>query len=263
MVRILILLLTVMALGGCTGKDLGVFENMREDQVVEDTVILHAVNTLDAELGSDHGTVSLSWLAPGGDAIAYDIRYSTEAITAANFTSAEEIIGEPAPLASQTEQSLNVTGLMSNKTYYFAMKVIGPENRNSGLSNVVFSQSAQTAAKGSSTFLISGKVYDKSGVPVSDGYVVTVVNERSNASNSSSGTVSGVYSISIVDLSNAPVVYEFDKLTFGLRDSSNNSVNFDVHKVGDISIESGSPVVTVSGELISTPTLTRDLWLTE
>jgi hypothetical protein len=87
-------------------------------------------------------SVILSWTAPGDDssqgtAAAYDIRYATFAITEANWDSASQVSGEPAPQPAGSQQSHTVTGLNSNTTYYFAIKTADEVPNWSGLSNVV------------------------------------------------------------------------------------------------------------------------------
>lgn len=87
-------------------------------------------------------SVQLSWTAPGDDGMTgtasqYDLRYSTSAITTANFASATRWVGTPAPTAPGTTQSSTVTGLLGNTTYWFAIKA-GDEVPNwSVMSNVV------------------------------------------------------------------------------------------------------------------------------
>lgn len=87
-------------------------------------------------------SVRLTWTTPGDDSLAgtasqFDLRYSTSAITAANFASATRWNGTPTPTASGTTQSTTVTGLTPNTTYWFAIKT-GDEVPNwSGISNVI------------------------------------------------------------------------------------------------------------------------------
>jgi len=87
-------------------------------------------------------SVKLSWTAPGDDSLTgtaaeYDLRYSTTAITTAIFSAATRFTGTPTPTASGTRQTVTVTGLNPNTTYYFAIKT-GDEVPNwSGISNVI------------------------------------------------------------------------------------------------------------------------------
>jgi phosphodiesterase/alkaline phosphatase D-like protein len=87
-------------------------------------------------------SVSLTWTAPGDDSLSgnasqYDLRYSTSAITSANFAVATRFMGTPTPATSGTQQSVVVTGLLPNTTYYFAIKT-GDEVPNwAGISNVI------------------------------------------------------------------------------------------------------------------------------
>ncbi|QNK54901.1 fibronectin type III domain-containing protein [Paenibacillus sp. PAMC21692] len=86
-------------------------------------------------------SVDLSWTATGDDgmvrpASAYDIRYSTSPITAANWSGATQVSGEPLPEAPGTSQSFTLYGLSVNTTYHFAMKVADDAGNVSDLSNV-------------------------------------------------------------------------------------------------------------------------------
>lgn len=86
-------------------------------------------------------TVTLAWTATGDDSLTgtatlYDIRWSTSAITAANWASAAQATGEPTPTAAGTSQSFVVRGLSRQVTYYFAAKVADEAGNTSALSNV-------------------------------------------------------------------------------------------------------------------------------
>ena len=86
-------------------------------------------------------SLTLAWTAVGdngstGTATTYDLRYSTSAITAANFASATQVTGEPAPHVAGTAESMTVAGLSSSATYFFALKVADEVPNWSGLSNI-------------------------------------------------------------------------------------------------------------------------------
>jgi hypothetical protein len=87
-------------------------------------------------------SVTLSWTAPGDDSLTgtasqYDLRYSTSAITAANFANATRWNSMPAPAVAGTQQTTTVTGLTASTTYYFALKTADEVPNWSGISNVV------------------------------------------------------------------------------------------------------------------------------
>ena len=74
-------------------------------------------------------SIDLTWTAPGDDgdtgtAAEYDIRYleGTTPITDANWASATEYVGEPAPQPAGSSETFTVTGLSADTTYYFAIK---------------------------------------------------------------------------------------------------------------------------------------------
>jgi hypothetical protein len=91
---------------------------------------------------SGQTNVTLTWTAPGDDgttgtATQYDIRYSTSAITAANFGSATQVTSEPAPKIAGSAESFTIAGLAESRTYYFAIKTADEVPNWSGLSNVI------------------------------------------------------------------------------------------------------------------------------
>lgn len=86
-------------------------------------------------------SIGLSWTAPGDDAnfgtaTAYDIRYSTSVIDDANWASATQAVGEPSPAVAGSSESMMVSGLNSETTYYFAIKTSDEVPNTSGLSNI-------------------------------------------------------------------------------------------------------------------------------
>jgi hypothetical protein len=88
-------------------------------------------------LGSDGGTIT--WNAPGDDgstgtACAYDLRYSTSTITAANFNNATPIPTTPPQVAGSPE-SAEVTDLNGCSWYSFALKTRDGNGHWSALSN--------------------------------------------------------------------------------------------------------------------------------
>lgn len=114
---------------------------------------------------SSTGTsISLSWNAVGDDSLtgtatSYDIRYSTAPITAANWNTATQVTGEPAPAAPGTAQSMTVNGLANQTTYYLAMKVSDDAGNVSALSNVVNRSTLDTIAPASITDLAVGWIW--------------------------------------------------------------------------------------------------------
>lgn len=111
--------------------------------------------------------IDLSWTATGDDgmvgtATAYDIRYSTNSITSANWETAIQVSGEPVPLSSGSNQNMTITGLSLGTTYYFAMKASDEVPNHSEVSNVA---SGATNALPQASYLI----VDTSGVLLSTG----------------------------------------------------------------------------------------------
>ncbi len=108
-----------------------------------DTVAPAAITDL-AATSVDDDSVTLAWTAPGnnylsGTAYAYDIRMSTSPITDGNFDEAIVVPTSiyPEPLVVGTPQSMTVTPLDGETTYYFAMKTRDRNGNWSPLSNVI------------------------------------------------------------------------------------------------------------------------------
>lgn len=83
----------------------------------------------------------LTWSSPGddglaGQAVAYEIRYSTAAIDEGNFAAATLISHSLTPKAPGQPENLLVTGLSPSTTYYFAIKTADEVPNWSAISNV-------------------------------------------------------------------------------------------------------------------------------
>jgi hypothetical protein len=94
-----------------------------------DTTAPGPVTGFSAVAGNWNGQALLSWVAPTdsgpkGKAFGYDVRYSTAAITQANFTAATQVDRWriPRPQTPGTSQQMLVEGLTAGSTYYFAMR---------------------------------------------------------------------------------------------------------------------------------------------
>jgi len=66
-----------------------------------------------------------------------DVRYSTTAITSANFASATRWTSVPTPAASGTKQTTTITGLQPNTAYWFAIKTADEVPNWAGISNII------------------------------------------------------------------------------------------------------------------------------
>jgi len=86
-------------------------------------------------------SASFQWAAPGnvgytGTAASYDMRGSTSPITEANFESATEVTGLPAPAAPGTYQDITIDDLTGDD-WYFAIKAVSTTGEKGPISNVV------------------------------------------------------------------------------------------------------------------------------
>lgn len=93
-----------------------------------DTVLPGAIGDL-AVVASTSTTATLGFTAPGDDGVvgrarAYDIRYATVPIDAANFASATPFVNPPRPLSAGSPELIDIVGLDAATTYYFAVLAI-------------------------------------------------------------------------------------------------------------------------------------------
>src|SRR5689334_15417098 len=103
---------------------------------------------------------TLSWNATGDDSLtgtatSYDIRYSTSPITTANWATATQVNGEPAPQAPGSLQTYTVHALSRQVTYYFAIKASDEAANVSALSNVPSATTTDTMAPKAITDLVA------------------------------------------------------------------------------------------------------------
>ncbi len=105
-----------------------------------DTVAPAAINDLRV-VDSSLTSMTLAWTATGdnywdGQARAFDLRYATFPINAANFSLATPATNLPLPAGSGSEQQYTLDGLQSSTRYYFAMRVFDEQQQTRALSNV-------------------------------------------------------------------------------------------------------------------------------
>jgi hypothetical protein len=101
---------------------------------------MYYVQVAEVEVMETLTEVNLTWTAPGddgtvGQAVSYDIRYSTSPITSGNFGSATAVSSPPVPGPSGSSEGLTVT-LRGGATYSFALKAIDDGGNLAPLSNV-------------------------------------------------------------------------------------------------------------------------------
>ena len=90
-------------------------------------------------------SIFISWTATADDgndpasgpAASYDVRFSTDRITDANWDSASQMTGEPTPQTSGSPETFAVNGLLPETTYYIRLKVADEVPNFSDLSNEV------------------------------------------------------------------------------------------------------------------------------
>ncbi|MDZ7268027.1 MAG: Ig-like domain-containing protein [candidate division KSB1 bacterium] len=144
-------------------------------------------------LGSSSASVTLQFTAPGddgsiGQCTSYDVRYSTTAITAANYNLATRALGLKPPSLAGTRENLEVSGLQGGTTYYFAVKAVDDGGNTGEMSNVVQGTTALLAAYTDN--------FERPGPALGEGWVVgagvAIVNGAIH--NNGSGYQAGVLS---------------------------------------------------------------------
>jgi len=107
-----------------------------------DGVAPAAITTLSVET-TGHDFVKLSWTAVGssgttGRASTYQLAFSTEEITNANFDNANQVTTMINPSMSGTQETFFVRGLAAETQYYFAVRAIDFFGNVSDVGNVPF-----------------------------------------------------------------------------------------------------------------------------
>ncbi len=107
-----------------------------------------------AGVGSAAPTVSITlhWTAPGDDGVvgraaAYELRYSTAPIHAANFAQATPVAGLAAPRAAGQPEQFTVPGLAVGPNYFFALRTRDEAFNWSSISNVIAMSSTTTGVE--------------------------------------------------------------------------------------------------------------------
>ena len=107
-----------------------------------DTIAPSSINNLSV-VDKTPTTITVSWTSVGDDgttgtAASYDIRYvAGTPLTVSNFATAIQVTGEPTPKASGNSESITISNLTANTTYYIGMKVADEVPNTGGLSNII------------------------------------------------------------------------------------------------------------------------------
>jgi len=106
-----------------------------------DTIPPEAINSLTSS-AVDTNSISLSWTAVGDDGMSgqvssYDLRFSTLALNADNFSTATPVPGVLPTMPSNSLETFTVTNLIDNTNYNFAIVAVDDVGNRSPLSNIV------------------------------------------------------------------------------------------------------------------------------
>ena len=100
-------------------------------------------------LNKDVGEITIAWTSPGEGPFPvsrYEVRYSTSAITPANFASATVVTEPPIPEPPGSQQTVTVKDLPGGVLFYFAVRSQNFAGDLSDLSNVVSTTAAKAPA---------------------------------------------------------------------------------------------------------------------
>jgi len=121
----------------------GVSNNVNASTVLSDSVPPSAISDL-AFVSATSNTATINWTATGDDGVSgtassYDLRYWT---AGGSYASGAQVVGEPAPAAPGTRQSITLYGLTPNQTYYAALRAADEMPNWSSASNTLTFQTA-------------------------------------------------------------------------------------------------------------------------
>ncbi|MFM9836627.1 MAG: choice-of-anchor D domain-containing protein [Cyclobacteriaceae bacterium] len=192
-------------------------------------------------------SITLSWTATGGSgktgaASFYDLRYSTSAINATNFSSATRITSSPKPLASGSSESFKVTGLANTTTYYFAIKAGDFFGNISTISNAISGATLPPPVISVSPLSFTESLLTGASIQK----FLTITNTGASAlefdiSIKNTGTTS-ITSTNIIPPYRASTVDEYKK---------RGSLNLNKSIVPTVSSQPSSPVLLAGGKLFS------------
>jgi len=121
-------------------------------------------------------SIDLTWISPGDDEgstgnfgtpTTYDIRYSTALITEGNWAQATQVTGEPTPQVAGSTETMTVSGLSLQTTYYFAIKISDEIPNETALSNVPSLATTVTSPGSKKDFVFPDMITDLAAFAVS------------------------------------------------------------------------------------------------
>ena len=119
----------------------GCSKNATGDDEVDDGTSPDPISDLTVSAFTS-SSVTLSWTASGDDgdngtAARYDLRYDNAPINWATWGSCTQVDGEPAPKPAGSTETMTVTGLTEDSTYFFALMVYDEAGNADNPSNCV------------------------------------------------------------------------------------------------------------------------------
>ncbi|MFA6402471.1 MAG: S8 family serine peptidase [Salinivirgaceae bacterium] len=177
-------------------------------------------------------SIKLNWTSTGNDstlgkASAYDLRYSTNPIDAANFDASHRYMATPKPKESGNNETCILTGLTPGTQYYFAIKALDINGNKPEISNVVSAETldAPIALINPSSLYA---VLDSGNTETASLYLKNIGKESLSYSIKSEGTI----------------------IISSLGEKNNTSqISFDYEpKKGETDTRKGNPVITGAGD---------------
>ncbi len=114
--------------------------NVASGATTPDQTAPAAINDLQAASGSSNGQINLGWTSPGDDGMSgraslYEIRYSRNEITTANWATASVMTNPPLPQSAGTHQTAMLAGLTPGVVYWVGIKSYDEAANPSPMSN--------------------------------------------------------------------------------------------------------------------------------
>ncbi len=130
--------------------------------LIEDQWPPAAVTNLNAQPGAAHGSIELSWTAPGNDdwsgqATAYMLKMDDNHFDEYNYAVASDYPQSWKPKWAGNQEVVTIYGLTLNTTYHFALRTLDNGPNVSAVSNIV---SAMPADRGITSGLAQGWIGD-------------------------------------------------------------------------------------------------------
>lgn len=192
--------------------------------------------------------------SPAPKCTSYDIRYSTSPIAGvADWDAALQVTGEPVPVAPNTLQQHQVTGLQANQLYYFAIKAadeagnVGPMALTSGTTSADAAAPDAVAGLAVVSTTATSITLTWTAPADDDGSKVSFYDLRYSGSSVTGGEWNGATPVTGEPLPQAPGAFE--TMTFEILDGGSYHVAVVAYDAaGNSAPPSSEVLVTIGGQ---------------